>query len=73
MACLSNQIVCICAFLSNLLPALVPQPPKSFSEDEVDNYFKDYEILKRMNRQVKVKMNLIKLTCYFELFIVSSL
>ena len=39
MARLSNQIVCICAFLSNFLPALVPQPPKSFSEDEVDNYF----------------------------------
>ena len=28
MARLSNQIECICAFLSNFHPALVPQPPK---------------------------------------------
>ena len=38
MACLSNQIVCICAFLSNFHPALVPQPPKVSSEADVDKY-----------------------------------
>ena len=41
MACLSNQIVCICAFLSNFHPALVPQPPKTSSEADVDKYFED--------------------------------
>jgi len=39
MARLSNQIVCICAFLSNFHPALVPQPPKVSSESDVDEYF----------------------------------
>ena len=39
MACLSNQIVCICAFLSNFHPALVPQPPKVSSKADVDKYF----------------------------------
>ena len=39
MARLSNQIVCICAFLSNFHPALVPQPPKVSSEADVNEYF----------------------------------
>ena len=39
MARLSNQIVCICAFLSNFHPALVPQPPEVSSEANVDKYF----------------------------------
>ena len=39
MARLINQIVCVCAFLSNFHPALVPQPPKTLSETEVDEYF----------------------------------
>ena len=41
MAHLSNQIVCICAFLSNFHPALAPQPPKASSEADVDKYFED--------------------------------
>ena len=39
MARLSNQIVCICALLSNSHPALVPQPPEVSSEANVDKYF----------------------------------
>ena len=41
MARLSNQIVCICAFLSNFHTALVPQSPKTSSEADVDKYFED--------------------------------
>ena len=43
MACLSNQIVCICAFLSNFHPALVPQPPKTSFEADVDKYFEELQ------------------------------
>lgn len=41
MARLSNQIVCVCAFLSNFHPALVPLPPKDLtdSEADADEYF----------------------------------
>lgn len=38
MACLSNQIVCICGFLSNFHPALVP-PPSNFHDDDIEEYF----------------------------------
>ena len=41
MARLSNQIVCVYAFLSNFHPALVPQPPKASSEADVDKYFEE--------------------------------
>ena len=41
MARLRNQIVCICAFLSNFHPALVPQPPKVSSEADVDKYLEE--------------------------------
>ena len=41
MTRLSNQIVCICVFLSNFHPALVPQPLKVSSEADVDTYFED--------------------------------
>ena len=41
MACLSNQIVCIRAFLSNFYPTLVPQPPKTSYEADVDKYFEE--------------------------------
>lgn len=44
MARLSNQIVCICAFLSNFHPALVPQPPKVSSEADVNEYFEGLSI-----------------------------
>lgn len=37
MARLVNQIVCVCAFLSNLCPALVP-PPQLLSESDVEDY-----------------------------------
>ena len=36
MARIVNQIVCVCAFLSNFHPALAP-PPKLPSESDVDN------------------------------------
>ena len=35
---IANQIVCVCAWLSNFLPALIPPPPE-VSEEEVDDYF----------------------------------
>lgn len=42
MARLTNQIVFVCAFLTNFLPDLVP-PPKILNEDEVDDYLTDFE------------------------------
>ena len=38
MARIINQIVSVCAFLSNFQPALVP-PPQTMSEDEVEGYW----------------------------------
>ena len=38
MARITNQIVCVCAFLANFHPALVPLA-KEPSEDDVDKYF----------------------------------
>ncbi len=39
MARLANQIIFVCAFLTNFLPALVPIP-KNISEDmDVEDYF----------------------------------
>ena len=35
---IANQIVCVYAWLSNFLPALIPLPPE-VSEEEVDDYF----------------------------------
>ena len=35
---LANQIVCVCAWLSNFQPAHVPAPTE-LSETEVDDYF----------------------------------
>ena len=35
-----NQIVCVCGFLSNSYPALVP-PPETISESDVEDYFQD--------------------------------
>ena len=37
MARIINQIVCVCAFLSNFHPALVP-PPELLSESDVEEY-----------------------------------
>ena len=42
MTRLSNQIVCVCAFLSNFNPALVP-PPTDLSESDVEEYFQGLE------------------------------
>jgi len=55
---LSNQIVCICAFLSNFHPALVPQPSKVHLKPVSTNTLKDYQILK-MKLQVIVMPILI--------------
>ncbi len=38
LARLSNQIVCVCAFISNFLLALVP-PPTNCPESDVEEYF----------------------------------
>ena len=38
MARLANQIVCVCGFLSNFHPALVP-PPEVTTESDVEDYF----------------------------------
>ena len=35
-----NQIVCVCGFLTNFQPALVP-PPETVSESDVEDYFQD--------------------------------
>ena len=37
MSRLVNQVVCVCAFLSNLRPALVP-PPQLLSDSDVEDY-----------------------------------
>jgi len=40
MARLANQIVCICGWLTNFYPALVPtQEESTMEESEVDDYF----------------------------------
>lgn len=41
MARISNQILCVCAFLSNFKPVLVPgdSSPTSDDEQEVEEYF----------------------------------
>ena len=42
MAWLSNQVVCVCAFLSNFQPALVPQSSQDLtSESDIDDYFQE--------------------------------
>ena len=40
---IANQIVCVCAWLTNFQPALVPLPSDSSMEDEVDSYFQSIE------------------------------
>ena len=40
---ISNQIVCVCTWLTNFQPALVPFPSNSDVEDEVDQYFHSIE------------------------------
>ena len=40
MSRIVNQVVCVCAFLTNFMPALVP-PPGNLKDEDVDNYFKD--------------------------------
>ena len=42
MVRLANQIVCVCAWLSNFQPALVP-PPREPSDTEVDDYFQELD------------------------------
>ena len=39
MARITNQIVCVRAFLTNFMPALVPLPQDS-SDSDVEEYFK---------------------------------
>ena len=39
MARICNQIVCVCAFLSNFQPALVPPSPSSQEFSDVEDYF----------------------------------
>ena len=41
MARITNQIVCICAFLANFQPALVPLP-LTCTESDVDKYFEQF-------------------------------
>lgn len=38
MSRIINQVVCVCAFLTNFMPALV-SPPKNLKDEDVDNYF----------------------------------
>ena len=39
MSRIINQVVCVCAFLTNFMPALVP--PENVQDGEVDDYFQD--------------------------------
>ena len=44
MARLANQIVCVCGWLTNFYPALVPAPDESaLEETEVDDYFNAFD------------------------------
>ena len=44
MARLANQIVCICAWLTNFYPAVVPIPDANILEEsEVDDYFNAFD------------------------------
>ena len=38
MSCLANQIVCVCTWLTNFDPTLLP-PPVANSETDVEDYF----------------------------------
>ena len=38
VSCIINQVVCVCAFLTNFMPAIVP-PPENLKDEDVDNYF----------------------------------
>ena len=38
MACLANQIVCVCAWLTCFQPSLVP-PPQNDADSDVESYF----------------------------------
>ena len=38
MSRLASQIVCVCAYLSNFLPALVP-PMEDISDSDIQEYF----------------------------------
>ena len=40
MSRLANQIVCVCAWLTNFHPALLPPPLHANSETDVDDYFR---------------------------------
>ena len=35
MSCVLNQVVCVCAFLTNFMPPLVPP----LKDEDVDDYF----------------------------------
>jgi hypothetical protein len=39
MARLTNQIVCVCTWLVNFQPAIVPLPECEQSDEEVESYF----------------------------------
>ena len=39
---LCNQIVYVCAFLSNFKPALVPPSSTDMTESDVDDYFEEF-------------------------------
>ena len=40
MSRIINQVLCVCAFLTNFMPALVP-PPENVQDREVEDYFQD--------------------------------
>lgn len=39
MARIANQIVCVCAWLTNFQPALVPLPDSEEGDRDVEEYF----------------------------------
>ena len=42
MACITNQIVCVCALLTNFQPALIPLPVDP-DDSDVESYFQQLE------------------------------
>lgn len=76
---LANQIVSVCAWLTNFQPVLIPLPIDLSTEDEVDTYFKnisddsDYDADSEMSDQNDelIASYVISLVLYFCCFLLT--
>ena len=50
MSRIIDQVVCVCAFLTNFMPALVP--PENVQDGEVDNYFQDLTMMQYLKMKI---------------------